>query len=110
MVYTSNFKIKLPETDLLSYLFDPAPGAETSDGPIWIDAADPSRSISKRDALAYIKRFALGLERLGIRQGDVVLMFTPNHIFVPIAYLGTIAYGATFTGAGTTSTVSGQSP
>lgn len=109
MVYKSKFKIKLPETDLLTYLFDSAPGTETSDKPIWLDAADPSRSISKRDALAYIKRFALGLERLGIHPGDVVLMFTPNHIFVPIAYLGTIAHGATFTGAGTASTVSGQS-
>ncbi|RVX70429.1 hypothetical protein B0A52_05928 [Exophiala mesophila] len=107
MVHKSKFKIQLPETDLLSYLFGTSTsGIEIPDQPIWLDAGNPSRSISKRDALAYIKRFALGLERLGIRQGDVVLMFTPNHIFVPIAYLGTIAHGATFTGAGTTATVS----
>jgi acyl-coenzyme A synthetase/AMP-(fatty) acid ligase len=48
-----------------------------------------------------------GLQSLGVRAGDSLLVFTPNHIFVPVAYLGTVSLGCAFSGASPAFTVSG---
>jgi len=39
------------------------------------------------------------LNKLGVESNDVVMIVTPNHIFVPIAYLGTVGSGRIFSGA-----------
>jgi acyl-CoA synthetase (AMP-forming)/AMP-acid ligase II len=49
------------------------------------------------------------LGKYQLRAGDVVIVFMPNHIFVPVAYFGVIGYGAVFTGANPAYTVGGQS-
>ncbi|KAI0131916.1 hypothetical protein BJ170DRAFT_611704 [Xylariales sp. AK1849] len=92
----SNYQIEIPTTNLLSYLFpkDVVP----SDRPIWIDSAEPNNSLSPRQLLAWCKRLGYGLQsRYGLRQGDVVLMLSHNHIFVPAAYLGVAGSGLIFT-------------
>jgi acyl-coenzyme A synthetase/AMP-(fatty) acid ligase len=86
--------ISIPETDILSYLF---PANETpSTEPIWIDSADTSISLSPMQALQWVKRLALGLERTGIEKGQVIMVYTPNHIFVPVAYLAIVSAGYSF--------------
>ncbi|PSN75322.1 4-coumarate-CoA ligase [Corynespora cassiicola Philippines] len=92
----SPFQIEIPETDLLTYLFPPS--EPVSDIPIWIDADDTSNSLSPRQALEWIKRLGFGLQDLGLKKQDVVLVYTHNHIFVPVAYLGIAGSGFIFSG------------
>lgn len=89
--------LPLQRSSILDFLF-PAPEI-ISDKPLWIDATDTARWHSPKSALALAKRFGFGLEQLGVRPGDRCLLFTPNHIMVPVAYLGVVATGAAFSGA-----------
>lgn len=98
--------LQLPSTDVLSYVF----GAGTpSDTPIWIDATDTSKFLSARTLLQWAKRLTIGLDRLGVQRGEVVLIYTPNHIFVPVAYLGVVGAGRVFSGANPAYGVEGRS-
>ena len=98
MVYKSPYgTLEIPETNILSYLFPR--GSRPSEKPIWIDAKDASNSLSPRQALVWIRRLGNFLETLQIAKGEAVMMFTPNHIFVPVAYLGIVGAGRVFSGA-----------
>ncbi|ORY04362.1 hypothetical protein BCR34DRAFT_491628 [Clohesyomyces aquaticus] len=92
----SPFQIDIPATDLLTYLF---PSSQpVSDTPIWIDADEPSHSLSPRSLLRWAKRLGSGLHNLGLKKQDVILVYTHNHIFVPVAYLGISGSGCIFSG------------
>jgi acyl-CoA synthetase (AMP-forming)/AMP-acid ligase II len=92
----SLFQIDIPATDVLSYLFPP--NKLPSDKPIWIDADDTSNSLSPRQLLLWTKRLGGGLEKLELKKQDVVMMYSHNHIFVPVAYLGILGCGCIFSG------------
>ncbi|RDW87347.1 hypothetical protein BP5796_03041 [Coleophoma crateriformis] len=88
--------LKIPQTHILDFLF---PSGDTPwKRPIWIDATDPAKSLTLKDSLDCIRRLGLGLQNRGVEENDVAVLFTPNHIFVPVAYLGFIAAGAVFSG------------
>ncbi|KAH6665013.1 4-coumarate-CoA ligase [Halenospora varia] len=87
----------IPDIDLLSYLFPS--DAQVSSEPIWIDSSDPSKSLSPKELLLWTKRFANSLQGLGLVVGDVCMIFTPNHIFVPVAFVGCVAGGFIFSGS-----------
>ncbi|PSN65025.1 acetyl-CoA synthetase-like protein [Corynespora cassiicola Philippines] len=89
--------LEIPKTNLLDYLFPR--DQEPSDTPIWIDAKDTNHHLTSRTLLQWAKRLALGLDRLGSKQGEVVMIYTPNHIFVPVAYLGIVGGKRVFSGA-----------
>lgn len=95
MVVKSPYNIEIPSTDILTYLF----GSGTPDQPVWIDAVNPGKFLSPRTLLQWVKRLAVGLDGLGVKPGEVVLIFSPNHIFVPVAYLGTVGSRRVFSGA-----------
>lgn len=69
------------------------------DQPIWIDAGDTRKCFSLRTMLQWVKCFAVGLDKLGIKPGDVVLAYSPNHVFVPVAYFGIAGSQRIFSGA-----------
>ena len=107
MVFTSPFPdIDIPSSNLVSYLFPE--GQQPSDEPTWIDSKDPEHNLSPRQLLEWVKRLSFGLERLGLKRGDVVMICTPNQIFVPVAYLGIVSAGCIFSGANPAYTVSGM--
>ena len=108
MVYKSPYPLlDIPEKNILSYLFPK--DKPVLDEAIWIDSRDPSRSLSPNQALQWVKRLAFGLQRLGLQGGDVAMILTPNHIFVPVAYLGIVGAGLVFSGANPAYTVPGRS-
>jgi acyl-CoA synthetase (AMP-forming)/AMP-acid ligase II len=108
MPLTSPLKdVEIPHTDVLTYLFPP--GSKPSEDPIWLDAADPENSLSPRQLLSWVKRLAIGLDRLGIRDQEAVMILTPNHIFVPAAYLGIVGSRRIFSAGNPIYTVSGKS-
>ncbi|KIX01159.1 uncharacterized protein Z518_08884 [Rhinocladiella mackenziei CBS 650.93] len=87
----------LQRCSILDFLF---PANETpSDKPLWLDATDTSHWHSPKSALTLAKRFGFGLHQLGVQLGDRCLLFTPNHIMVPVSYLGIVGAGAVFSGA-----------
>jgi 4-coumarate--CoA ligase len=96
----------IPKCSILDYLFPP--GTEPSEKPLWINAKDESISNSPKSALLYARRLGFGLQRLGVKSGDVCMLFTPNHIFVPVAYWGVVGLGAAFSGANPNFTVKGE--
>lgn len=106
MPYNSPFTIDIPTTDLLTYLFPPA--KNSSEKPLWISVTDPSISLSHKHALQWIRRLAVGLGRLQLSIGDVVLTISPNHVYVPVAYLGSIGHGAVFSGLSPAASVNGK--
>ncbi|KXJ86808.1 4-coumarate-CoA ligase [Microdochium bolleyi] len=104
MVFKSPFPdIDLPSCNILSYLFPK--GKAPQEDPLWYDAKTPESNLSPAQALAWVRRLAFGLEKLGLKKGDVVMILTPNHIFVPVAYLGIVGAGCCFSGANPAYTV-----
>lgn len=106
MVFKSPYPdLDLPRSNILSYLF----GNDTpSEEAIWHDSKDASNNLSPAQVLQWVKRLGYGLERLGLNRGDVVMICTPNHIYVPVAYLGIVGAGFIFTGANPSYTEHGK--
>ncbi|KAL4808014.1 hypothetical protein BDV18DRAFT_158134 [Aspergillus unguis] len=97
MIKSTFPSISLPQCNILSYLYPPS--QTVSDKPIWIDADNPANSLSPRQMLSWVRRLGYGLDRLNVQKGEVVLIYTPNHIFVPVAYQGIVGSGRIFSGA-----------
>ena len=102
----SPFSIDIPCTDVLSYVFPL--NEEPYDQPIWIDAVDPSKSLSPKQLLYWVKRLGVGLDKLGIQQNEAVLVYSANHIFVPVTYLSIAGSGRIFSGCNPAYGVSGN--
>lgn len=98
--------INIPELDVLTYLF--GDGEDLSEEPLWVNAADSNKYLSARTGLQWIKRLAIGLDKLGVKRGEVVMIVTPNTIFVPVAYLGAVGSGRIFTGVNPLYTADGR--
>ena len=92
----SPFQIDIPATDLLSFVFPDGEGP--SEEPIYINADDPSNSLSLARLQVWVKRVGLGLQRLGLKEGDVGMVFSSSHIFMPVIYFGLSGAGCIYTG------------
>lgn len=104
MSYKTVFEpLDIPEQNILSYLYPP--NQTVSDKPIWIDAGNPAKSLSPRQMLLWVRRLGYGLDKLGIAKGAVVVIITPNHLFVPVAYQGIVGSGRIFSGVNPNYTV-----
>ena len=98
MPYNSPFPpLDIPKCNILSYLFPP--GKALNNKPLWIDAANTSHSLSQAEMLSWVRRFAKGLDNLGIAHGQTVMVFTTNHLYVPMAYLGAAGSKRYFSGS-----------
>lgn len=98
--------IPIPQCNILTYLFG-EDGSAASPQPLWFDSKAPSRNLSPAQMLAWARRLGFGLGRLGLGRGDVVMICSPNHVFVPAAYLGVVGAGCVFSGANPAYTVNG---
>ncbi|RAL63247.1 hypothetical protein DID88_004325 [Monilinia fructigena] len=65
---------------------------------IYIDARDPSRSISANQARTITRKLVSGLHAAGLKRGDCVCLHSFNDIYYPMLFLGIIAAGGIFTG------------
>ncbi|KAK6369922.1 hypothetical protein LTS17_009372 [Exophiala oligosperma] len=98
MIFKSPYPdLDIPETNVLQYVFPP--GEQPSDEAIWIDASNPQKSLSPRQALPWIHRIGNLLDIMHVGVGEAVMILSPNHIFVPVAYLGIVGAGRVFSGA-----------
>ena len=67
---------------------------------MYIDAANPERTISANQARMIVRKLTAGLRKWGVQPGqrDVVCLHAFNDIMYPMLILGIIAAGAIFTG------------
>ncbi|KAL1614431.1 hypothetical protein SLS54_009778 [Diplodia seriata] len=70
MPYLSPEHPEISPKDILSWGFDDA--EYDQDKPLWIDASDPSRSISANQTRTIIKQLVAGFRKAGLKPGDTV--------------------------------------
>ncbi|KAL8975197.1 MAG: hypothetical protein Q9197_000589 [Variospora fuerteventurae] len=105
MPFHSPFRdLEIPRTNVLTYLFPRAKSAK--DTPLWIDSKNSEESIGATDLLQWTIRIGVGLDKLGINEGEVILVHSTNHVFLPVIYLAIIANRRIFSGANPASTAS----
>ncbi|PGH07248.1 hypothetical protein AJ80_08034 [Polytolypa hystricis UAMH7299] len=88
--------VNLPSKDLLSWIFDNP--QYDQDRPVYIDAANPARSISCNQARKVIRQLIAGLRAAGFQKGDCLDMHSFNDIYYSIIFLAVIGAGGVFTG------------
>ncbi|MFF3005661.1 AMP-binding protein [Kitasatospora sp. NPDC057940] len=95
MVFRSEFP-DVPTVDLPIHDAVLGGAAAYGDGPALIDGVTGERVGYARLA-AGVDRVAAGLAEAGVRQGDVVALFSPNTLGYPTAFYGATRAGATVT-------------
>lgn len=81
-----------PFVDVVSFIF-----SHRHDGVSALVDSSSGSSISYSNLLPLVKSMASGLHKLGVSQGDVVLLLLPNSIYYPIVFLGVLYLGAVVT-------------
>ena len=99
MPIKSRFQVPIPDISLPSCLFVSPYFPLNDSKPVFLDAENPSRSLTLNDYRSWSQRFAAGLIKHGLQKGDRVMIFSPNHLFFPIAFMGIIMAGGIYTGA-----------
>ncbi|KAK1585008.1 AMP-binding enzyme [Colletotrichum navitas] len=93
-IYRSPDTIDIPNVDLLTFLFDLPNERLRDDTILHVDAADPSRSITKSRLVKAVKQLAHTLRhRYNIRNGDVVQVIFTGHYMAPVVFYGIMAAG-----------------
>jgi acyl-CoA synthetase (AMP-forming)/AMP-acid ligase II len=107
-VAVSPLNLDIPVTDVASYVFSSG-DAISRKAPQYFDAANPVRHYSLEEAEVMVKRFAKGLQALGLQPDDKVLLFSANGLFSTIAIWGTLAARCVFTGVSPSASTFGKS-
>ncbi|KAF2464098.1 4-coumarate-CoA ligase-like protein [Lindgomyces ingoldianus] len=97
MPFLAEEHIAIPNKDLLSWMFDGQ--TYDQDKPIYIDAADPSRTICSRQARSTVRKLCAGFKTIGLKEDDCVCMLSFNDIYYSMAFLGIISFGGIFAGS-----------
>jgi 4-coumarate--CoA ligase len=79
MPFLSDDHRHIATKDILSWYFDDPQFDQ--DEPIYIDAADTSRSYSHKQAKESIRKVAAGLKALGLKKGDTVCLHSFNDVY-----------------------------
>ncbi|OJD32206.1 amp-binding enzyme [Diplodia corticola] len=96
MPYLSPEHPEISTKDILSWGFDDA--KYDQDKPLWVDASDPSRSVSANEARTIIRQLVAGFQEAGLKPGDTVCISSFSDIYYSVLVLGIIAAGCVFTG------------
>eukprot|EP00253_Pinus_taeda_P032762 PITA_32762 len=91
--------LKLPKhenTDMVSFMFR---NWSSYDHRLALADADSGEKLSFREFKDKVRAVGSGLSQLGIRKGDVVLLFSPNSIYFPLCFFGIVSIGAVATTA-----------
>ncbi|PYH98415.1 acetyl-CoA synthetase-like protein [Aspergillus ellipticus CBS 707.79] len=86
----------IPVQDVISWIFDRAD--YDIEKPIYIDALNPHRSISWKQARTRVRQLAAGFHAARLQPGDCVCVHAFNDVDYSILVLGIIAAGGVFTG------------
>ncbi|KAF2455093.1 putative AMP-binding enzyme [Lineolata rhizophorae] len=87
MPFLAQEHMHIPTKDLLSWMFDDQAYGENK--PVYIDAADPNRTICSRQAKSIIRKLAAGFKKAGLKKAS---------IYYSMVFLGIVAAGGVFAG------------
>ncbi|XP_061343091.1 4-coumarate--CoA ligase-like 6 [Gastrolobium bilobum] len=93
--HSKHAPLKLPTDpflDIVSFIF-----SHPHNGVSALVDSSSGCSISYAKLLPLVKSMASGLHKMGVSQGDVVLLLLPNSIYYPIVFLGVLYLGAVVT-------------
>ncbi|KAH9210350.1 hypothetical protein DL95DRAFT_474858 [Leptodontidium sp. 2 PMI_412] len=96
--FVSHPPLPIPNTDLLSWMFDDEAKKYDRDKPVYIDINDATRTISYNGAKSTIRKLVKGFQDAGLQKGDCVIVHSFNDIYYSMLVLGIIAAGGIFTG------------
>ncbi|KAH8724444.1 hypothetical protein GQ44DRAFT_773078 [Phaeosphaeriaceae sp. PMI808] len=96
MPWLSQDPYPLPEEDLVSFTFGNTQYDE--DKPIYHDADDESRTLSRRQGLGIVRKLVAGFRRAGLQKGDCFAITSFNDIMYPMVFLSGVAAGGVFSG------------
>ncbi|RAK75884.1 acyl--CoA ligase [Aspergillus fijiensis CBS 313.89] len=104
MIFKPERQLPLPTTDILSYIFgDPE---YDPNEPIYIDAHNPTHTLSCNGARKMVKQLIRGLQDSGLEPGDCVVIHSFNNIYYSVLVLAIIGAGGVFTGTNPSHTTS----
>ena len=99
--------LNVKEGNILDWLF--REGSTPSDKPLWIDAANNDVSLSPKQLVPWVKRVGYGLQKLGVREGELVIgVHAQSHLRAGCVSR-TVSIGCAFSEASLAFTVSGKS-
>ncbi|KAF9781430.1 hypothetical protein IL306_014049 [Fusarium sp. DS 682] len=104
LVYKSALELEIPHVDLATFIFSSGTPASRSQ-PQYFDAENPAVNFSLAQAEGLVKRWAKGLQDLGLTINDKVLLCSGNSLYFPIFFWGVVASGCVFTGSSPSSSV-----
>ncbi|KAL3457962.1 hypothetical protein BJX64DRAFT_302297 [Aspergillus heterothallicus] len=90
--------IDIPISDVASFVFSSGTPASRQ-APQYFDASAPSKNFSLAQAEVYVKQIASGLEKLGLRPNDKVLLYSNNSLYFPVLLWAVLAGRCVFTAA-----------
>ncbi|KAI5286621.1 hypothetical protein KEM54_006639 [Ascosphaera aggregata] len=106
MVFKSRWTIDIPQCSLPTFIFKSPREPVSKIFRLFIDAARPeTHYLTTYDFRLYSQRLAAGLKRAGFQDGERILVFSPNTLFYPVAFMGTVMAGGIFNGCNPTYTV-----
>jgi 4-coumarate--CoA ligase len=105
--YHSPYTLEIPTVDIATFIFS-SRDVQSRSQPQYFDADNPSRCFSLQQAEIIVKRFAKGLQDLGLKEEDKVLLYSGNNLYFPILFWGTVASGCVFTGCSPSASVAGR--
>ncbi|KAL1957752.1 hypothetical protein VTO42DRAFT_5595 [Malbranchea cinnamomea] len=105
MPLKSRWSIDIPDASLPTVVFQSPTHPLSTTRRSFSDATRPeTHYFTTHDYRLWCLRFAAGLRKSGLRPGDRVMMFSPNDLFYPVAFMGIVMAGGVFTGANPTYT------
>ncbi|KAF3480074.1 4-coumarate-CoA ligase 1 [Arthroderma uncinatum] len=105
MPFKSRWSVEIPNASLPTVIFESPTHPLSTAKCSFLDAARPdTHYFTVHDYRLWCQRFAAGLRKSGLKPGDRVLLFSPNDLFFPVAFMGIVMAGGIFTGANPTYT------
>ncbi|KAL4943565.1 hypothetical protein BDV06DRAFT_234546 [Aspergillus oleicola] len=103
MPFKSRWQIDVPDKHLASLLLTSPTHPLSKTHRSFSEAARPdTHYFTTHDFRLWSQRFAAGLRKSGLHEGDRVLLFSGNDIFFPVVFMGIIMAGGIFSGANPT--------
>lgn len=104
--HTSPYTLDIPALDLITYVFSSG-SVQSRSSPQYFDADRPEVSYSLNQAESLVRRVGKGLQNLGLKTNDKVLLYSGNSVYFPVLFWGTVASGCVFTGCSPGASVTG---
>lgn len=103
MPFKSRWQIDIPNSHLASLILTSPTHPLSKTHRSFVEAARPdTHYFTTHDFRLWCQRFAAGLKKSGLQDGDRVLLFSGNDLFFPVVFMGVIMAGGVFTGANPT--------